>query len=57
MNIKINKPFNFAFPIYFALALYFGFQGYVNWYIILLLFLHDVKLTFEKKNTLENINR
>ncbi len=57
MNIKINKPFNFAFPIYIALALYFGFQGYVNWYIILLLFLHDVKLTFDKKNTLENINR
>lgn len=49
MNIKINKPFNFAFPIYIGLALYFGFQGYVNWYIILLLFLHDVKLTFDNK--------
>jgi hypothetical protein len=57
MIFKINKPFNFAFPIYIGLALYFGFQGYVNWYIILLLFLHDVKLTFDKKNTLENINR
>jgi cytochrome c oxidase subunit IV len=57
MNIKINKPFNFAFPIYLILALYFGFQGYVSWYVILLLILHDVKLTFDKKNTLENINR
>lgn len=57
MNIKINKPFNFAFPIYFIAALYFGFQGYVSWYILALFFLHDLKLTFEKKNKIENINR
>lgn len=49
MNIKINKPFNFAFPIYITFALYFGFQGYVSWYVLVLLFLHDVKLTFDKK--------
>ena len=57
MIIKINKPFNFAYPIYLILALYFGYQGYVSWYVILLLILHDVKLTFDKKNNLENINR
>ena len=49
MKIEIKKPFNIAFPIYIALALYFGFAGYVSWYVILLLILHDFKLTFEKK--------
>lgn len=47
--IQINKPFNYFYPIYFILALYFGFKGYVSWYVITLLFLHDIKLIFKKK--------
>ena len=49
MKIEIKKPFNIAFPIYIALALYFGFAGYVSWYVILLLILHDFKITFDRK--------
>jgi len=49
MKIEIKKPFNFAYPIYIALALYFGFVGYVSWYVILLLILHDFKITFDRK--------
>ena len=49
MKIEIKKPFNFAYPIYIALVLYFGFAGYVSWYVILLLILHDFKITFDRK--------
>lgn len=54
--ITIKKPFNYFYPVYFAVTLYFGLTELVSWYIILLLFLHDIKLTLNK-NSVENINR
>jgi len=54
MTINLNKPINFFFPIYFLVAITLGYFNLVSWWVILLFFLHDIKIV--KKETKKDEN-
>jgi len=54
MTINLNKPINFFFPIYFLVAITLGFLDLVSWWVILLFFLHDIKIVKNEKKRDEN---